>query len=135
MSHDSLNMENLASVLLHHLPVAVVIFDPKAHILGHNPRFAEMFGPTAGGAGQSLSGLIEASALQNFLEELSALVKGQQESLEITCRFRNGEGRTDRWMHLRGVPLPADDNRETGVGLFYAVIDDVTNNIHESQRH
>jgi signal transduction histidine kinase/DNA-binding response OmpR family regulator/HPt (histidine-containing phosphotransfer) domain-containing protein len=128
------DIDRLAPALVRGMPVALVIFDAAARVVSHNPRFVSLFGPPA--AGSLFGELIEPGALGSFLEEMSALVKRQQDSLEMTCRYRGADGETDHWMHIHVVPLPVVEHvaADAGGGLYYGVIDDVSSNIDETQR-
>jgi signal transduction histidine kinase/CheY-like chemotaxis protein len=126
------DIDRLAPTLVHRMPVALVIFDSAARVITHNPRFVSLFGPPA--ASCHFGELIEPAALESFLDEMSSLVKRQQDSLEMTCRYRGADGGTGHWMHIHVVPLPNSDAESGDGGLYYGVIDDVSSNIDETLR-
>jgi PAS domain S-box-containing protein len=130
----SVNIDRLSPVLVRNMPVGLVIFDAKARIHSHNPLFAVMFGNMMDTGDHTIGELIEPGALGSFLEEFSALVKDRQDSLEMTCRYRAADGSHEKWMHIHVVPLPSASMPGPTEDLFYAIIDDVTNNIDENQR-
>src|SRR5262245_12873858 len=99
-----MDLRDLSSLLVDRMPVALVVLDEAARVRLHNPAFGRMFGIADPSEDMAFGELIEQGALGAFLQDMAALVKGEINDFETTCRYvKDGEPRG--WMHGRFVAL------------------------------